>query len=548
MFNLQVGIRFTTIVTSWSLLNVACMVLIFSSCTDDHNAYSAKDENGKFINYISIDGKKFKDGEASFYPMVLNYSVDVARSDEGSAGLHVTPRAEYHSAYGDAKDQSLDPWPGDSATSHGIIQSHFAAIKDMGFNCIRLTGFTATDFYNNGKGFHTWSMLDLSDTEKGNLNITQRMIPLLRTILGYAEREGLRVILLISAIENQPENQINLYSKLAEGLADEKTLMAYDLYNEPIYFDKGDYTKEETTSFVRSYNAAIKESAPHHLTTIGLSHYKIVHEWDPALMDVDFHAFHVYPYGSIKLSKLERYEAKLCWISRNIDKPWILGETGLNTAEGCEPLNWSWGTVEDQRKFMSYSLEEARSAGASGYGWWSFQDMKFKPGVTEGTCSASCYGLVDHKPGNYFINSEGDTILGGLKTPVDSLPFRNFVADQPYSNSLFSYPMPAENVYYNIDYLPENEFFTGRIVDENGDGVVDAIVTLRNPVSKAVYSTFTKSDGTFNIKTGYTNVLKHPDFELRATAVRMSTEMVKIGEIYKGKGQSVESIVLRAIN
>ncbi len=525
-----------------------CVAFIFNSCTVDHNTYSAQDKKGKFRNYISLDGKKFMDAEATFYPMVLNYSVDVIRSEGDSNGLRITPRAEYHPEFGDEKGQSLNPWPLDSAVSHDIIQSHFTAIKDMGFNCIRLTGFTATDFYDNGTGFHTWSMLDLSDTEHGNRNITKKLIPLLRTILSYAEREGLRVILLISAVEDQPENQLNLYSKLAEGLAKVKTLMAYDLYNEPIYFDKGDYSKKETTEFVRNYNKAIKRFAPNHLTTIGLSHYKIVHEWDPALMDVDFHAFHVYPYGSINLSKLERYEAKLYWISRNIEKPWIFGETGLNTAKGCEPLNWSWGSVEDQRKFMSYSLEEARSAGASGYGWWAFQDMKFKPGVTEGTCAASCYGLVNQKPGNYFINSAGDSILGGVKTPLDELPLRDFVSNNPYPKSFGSYPMPNERVYYNIDYLPEKEFFTGRVVDENGYGIVDAIVSLRNPISKAVYTTFSKSDGKFNIKTGYTNVLAHPDFELRVTAVKMSTEVVKIGQIYKDEGESVENVVLRAVN
>lgn len=540
--------HFYTTISRLTCLTLSFLAIISNSCTSNHNAYSVKDENGKFVNYITLNGNKFMDGDATFYPMVLNYSVDVARSDEGSMGLHITPRAEYHPDFGEGNGQSLSPWPGDSAISHGIIQSHFTAIKDMGFNCIRLTGFTATDFYDQGTGFHTWSMLDLSDTEPGNRNITKKLIPLLRTILSYAEREGLRVILLISAVERQPDYQLNLYSKLAEGLANEKTLLAYDLYNEPIYSDKGDYSKEETTEFVRNYNKAIKRFAPNHLTTIGLCHYKIVHEWDPVLMDVDFHAFHVYPYGSINLSKLERFEAKLYWISRNIEKPWILGETGLNTAEGCEPLNWSWGTIEDQRKFMSYSLKEARAAGASGYGWWSFQDMKFKPGVTEGTCATSCYGLVNHKPGNYFINSAGDSILGGMKTPVDELPFRDFVSNDPYPDSFGSYPMPDESVYYNIDYLPENEFFTGRVVDENGHGIVDAIVSLRNPISKAVYTTFSKSDGNFNIKTGYTNVLAHPDFELRVTAVRRSTEVMKIREIYKGEGRAVENVVLKKVN
>ena len=307
-----------------------------------------------------------------------------------------------------------------------------------------------------------------------------------------------------------------------KALKDEKALMAYDFYNEPLYFDKGNYTKKETKAFVESYNKAIKDVSPKHLTTIGLSHYKIVYEWDPELMDVDFLSFHIYPYWSKHLDKLERFEAKFYWISQNITKPWIIGETGLNTAEGCEPLNWSWGNYDDQLEFMSYSLKLNRMAGASGYSWWSFQDMQFPPGKIEGTCNVSDYGLVNRKAGAY-LNSNGAEILGKLKHKIEDLPFTDFINAHPYEPSFWDKTLSPDEVYYNIDYLPYENIAKGKIVDEKGAPIANAIVTINNTVSGSKYATFTKPDGSFEIKTGWTNVFKNLDFKLRVELTLGST-------------------------
>ena len=113
-----------------------------------------------------------------------------------------------------------------------------------------------------------------------------------KKILKLAEKADIRVILLISGVETQQDNQHNYYKKIAEALSNEKALLAYDLYNEPVYFDRGRYTKNETHDFIKNYNDLIKSVAPNHLTTIGLTHYKIVYEWDPELMEVDFLSFH----------------------------------------------------------------------------------------------------------------------------------------------------------------------------------------------------------------------------------------------------------------
>lgn len=499
-------------------------------------------ETGRFLNYISLEDKVFKDGESDYYPMIMNYSVDVYNADTSSStGFYATPRKGYHPNYGEQEGESLAPWGEDSTKTHAQIRSHFASIKEMGFNGLRITGFTATDVYNGG--FHTWTKIDVSDTKRGNENIKNGLVPLLKTIIGFAEEYELRVILLLSAIETQPENQLNFYSKIAEELSDCKSLMAYDLYNEPIYFDRGDYTKQQTKEFVESYNKAIKDNSPNHLTTIGLTHYKIVSEWDPELMDVDFLSFHAYPYWSKNLSLLERFESKLYWISKNISKPWIVGETGLNTVEECGPQNLASGTYQDQLKFMSYSLEKFKSAGASGYSWWSFQDTREK---LNGECPhSSCYGLVDRKKGVFYKNAEGDKIIGELKNPVNELPFKAFTQNAPYEVPFWSRISKTDDEhYYNIDYLPAHKNAIGRVIDSEGNPVEDAIITLKNTVSNTQYSTFSKPNSAFDLKTGWTNIFAHPDFNIRVTAVKMKTREIPLGDIYSGEVNKMNDVVL----
>ena len=522
------------------------ILFLLFSCTQKKESYQAKiDTDGRFSNYISMDGKVFKDGEQDFYPVVMNYSMDVhSKKTDSSVTFLASPRGGYHPEYGNEENKNMDPWGRNEKELLSIIGAHFTSIKDMGFNSLRVTGFTSTDIYNERKGFHTWSKIDISNSEEGNRNITEGMVPLLKQILQLAEESQLRVILLLSAIETQPENQLNFYNKIATSLKDEKSLMAYDFYNEPLYFDKGSYTKNETKAFVESYNKSIKDVSPNHLTTIGLSHYKIVSEWDPELMDVDFLSFHLYPYWSKNLDKLERFEAKFYWIAQNITKPWIIGETGLNTAKGCEPLNWSWGNYADQLEFMSYSLKLNRMAGASGYSWWSFQDMRFPPGKIEGTCNVSDYGLVNRKSGTY-TNSNGDEILGELKHKNEDLPFTEFINNHPYETSFWDKTLNPDEVYYNIDYLPNENRAKGKVINEKGNPVANAIVTIYNTTSKSRYTTFTKPDGSFEIKTGWTNVFKNLDFKLKATAVKMKTKEIPLRNIYKNKGDVFEAITLK---
>ena len=143
--------------------------------------YCNKMNEQKFKNYISLEGKVFKDGGQDFYPMVLNYSIDViTKKNTKDVKAYATPRSKYHPFYGNEEGESMSPWGNDANKTHAIIQKHLHNIRRMGFNTIRLTGFSTTDTYG---GFHTWDKLDVSNSSIGNHNINHGIIPLLKILL-----------------------------------------------------------------------------------------------------------------------------------------------------------------------------------------------------------------------------------------------------------------------------------------------------------------------------------------------------------------------------
>ena len=81
-------------------------------------------------------------------------------------------------------------------------------------------------------------------------------------------------------------------------------------------------------------------------------------------------------------------------------------------------------------------------------------------------------------------------------------------------------------------------------MDEKGAPIANAIVTINNTVSGSKYATFTKPDGSFEIKTGWTNVFKNLDFKLRVAAINMQTREITLKDIYKNKGDTFDTVIL----
>ncbi len=227
----------------------------------------------------------------------------------------------------------------------------------------------------------------------------------LDNILAIADSCGLKVILVPSTgkLAQSPDavDDVANYLKVyAAHFADNPAILAYDLYNEPIWVDNlkhfdpaYDHNKYEVCQYVKSWYDSVKLGDPNHLVTMGLCTFNDVIEWDPGIMKLDFISEHLYPnmrpeeHYNIDTAMI-RYRDELIWTARNVPIPWIVGETGFSgTDYQFPPFNvaphtdtaythppYVWGSIADQKAFADTVIQLVRDCGASGISWWQFQD------------------------------------------------------------------------------------------------------------------------------------------------------------------------------
>jgi len=528
------------------LITVLCVVMSFLNL------------HAQFTNYITLDCKTFKDGSEDFYPMIVNYEITLHNDN----GYYVTPRVGYHPQYSsNASPNDQTPWGNTLTSGLEAIEAHFHLIDSMGFNTIRLTGFGAIKRSSSTLG--SWFISDTYSTSF----VQNTLAPLIEEVLDLADEVGLRVILLTGANQCESVNNNQTYTDFLATLTNElalrKTILAYDFYNEPIYEDATDYTKQQTKSFVEDWYNAVKDNAPSHLTTIGLAGFKDVEEWDSDLMKVDFISFHVYPSVVTGDDAYKRFDTHLYWISETINTPWIIGEMGFSAGYPQEnPANGvcsnADGTYSEQLTFIDNTLDKTKDAGGSGYSWWNFQDER-RGGWTSLDCvtgETDYWGLIDHTENNNISLTIGTTtylIPGALKNTISSLPFSSFLSSPYNTGSSFSMPTPSASsyfTYYNYYGRATSGNVTGYVYNMFGEPIENAIVYIEtpygvpNPTSPAsTYLTFSKSDGSFDLKTHYTNVFNY-NLDLVVTAPKCKNYVMSV---YQLSGPSVGNITLEYV-
>lgn len=365
--------------------------------------------SGRMEGYVHLAGDHFElDGEA-WWPVMLNYKAFFAERD---SGVTVVPA----------------PWyTGDD------IGAHFDAIAACGFNAVRVC-------------------LDVSDsvadpTERWRA--TRRMVE-------RAGRSGLRVMLLVKP---PFEGYWRDYAVgLMKMMADEPSLWAWDLMNEPLYFDPAaEREKSETVAEVCRWRDLVRRHAPRHLFTVALAEPIEVFEWDPSLLPVDFVEIHTYhPL---------RVASEMWWYSHYSGRPWMVGETGLPADGDSVPYNM-------QCRFMEETLRYARSCGACGYGWWEFQDAPY--GVN---FEAQYTGLRDTQ--------------GAMKWDVAALLGR--LLQEPVTAAA------SAPVNYGNMLAYDQIALVGRITDRSGHAVEGAVVRGWNDDWSVGMNTYTDADGCFRL-------------------------------------------------
>jgi hypothetical protein len=351
--------------------------------------------------HFSIDGREW-------FPMMLNYKAFIE-------GEHVVPA----------------PW-----YTGGDIREHFDTIASWGFNAVRVC-------------------LDVME-EGGD---TAAMYRATRRMVQQADSAGLRVMLLIKAPFGGWWK--DYAAGLMRRLADLPALWAYDLMNEPLYFDTvADRAKCDAHNIVCEWHRMVRENAPYQLFTVATAEPIEAFEWDPSMLPVDFLEMHTYhPL---------RVQAEMWWYSHYTGKPWMVGETGL-------PADGDSVPYQAQVGFMCETYRYAKFHGAIGYGWWEFQDCP--DGVN---FEAQYTGLRDSK---------------GQRKPAADLPnlFKYLCLGFETDADL----TPPANYYNMLAY--NNVAVTGRIVDESGNPIKDAVIRGWNADWSVGMNTFSDSTGRFRL-------------------------------------------------
>jgi hypothetical protein len=439
--------------------------------------------------YVYLENGKFKLSGQNYYPMVLNYLVQIRKNSQNE--YWVTPTH----CYGNTNEFECH----NKADCLNELKAQFQMVKDMGFNAIRLCGISPdynSDYATNksGKIYMTSGLLDANTPVSETKNVQEELTSTVRTkmfsfisdVLNVAADRGIKVLLLCGGPDTAiyRDKYADYLEALANNFKNSTILLGYDLFNEPTYSSKMGNSKEglsksQICGVVSGWINRMKAVDPNHLITVGFASSATVGDWDPELISVDFASFH--PYGTSNQVGNEIY-----WYAKNMTKPWIIGETGL-------PADNIQTSYEEQKQFASIVSKRCIDCGGDGFSWWQYQDVwwaKEENGVKMEDWGNNYLGLLSHD-GITATTVSGLSVQGTPKPAVDE--FKNFSAYIP------TYTCPMYSDYYNGSGQTKYKV-SGKIVNnQNNSPINGAVVVGRDKNWVAISSTFSKSDGTFDL-------------------------------------------------
>ncbi len=435
------------------ILFICLSAFYLTSCSNDVSTHKP--------DFVYMEGKKFKLNGNDFYPMVLNYGAELM---VGSGNLWIRPA---NTGYGD-KDIKFT-----KEASLLNLKSDMQIIKDMGFNAIRLYGIVEYQIKDDVISKYADSGKDTFVVLKGEY--LEKYLQALADMFKVMDEVGIRAIVLTKKYPDKNPASDQYLTKLLSKFKNEKAIMAWDFFNEPLYFDQPERKKEEVFKIVKDWKKFSRMYAPNQLLTLGLTGTREMFEWDPNILDVDFLSIHPYEFHKGEV------ENEIYWYGKYVKKPWIIGETGFS-ADG-DSISY-----DIQKMYAEKFLKRAVNCGASGFSWWQYKDMQWYD------FQSNFLGLVNNI-GTTQTSDKKLTVTGTVKSAA--AVFKNFNSKEKTEEC------DCRPNYYNYDGLNQYAIkgklvnkVTGQPVEGGGAVAWDLNFGKSN-------ITFTKEDGTFTLYGNY---------------------------------------------
>jgi Cellulase (glycosyl hydrolase family 5) len=430
---------------SLSVGTLFLLAVTFHGCEERHGFVRVS------ANGFHVNGRKF-------FPMVVNFIVTVRVEDNT---FWISPAQDY----GQIPDTVLAT----PRVSHAALLASFRMARDMGFNTVRILGFAdlLPDSVQPSIRCRTSAHLDTvvavtTSLQKAYLNAIDGMFDAAREV-------GLYVIPLVQlrVADHRMEDHFAL---IADRFANDTVVLAYDLFNEPLYFDRIERSKQEVHAILKRWRALFDTHAPNQLYTIGLTGVREIFEFDPNMLGVDFISFHPYEYEP------DQVRNEMRWYGLNVDVPWIIGETAIPADNDSVPY-------DEQADFARRTLIQARACGAIGYSWWQFQDVKW------GRFHVDHMGVLNGA--GTTRTSHGD-LLRGTPKPIAQV-IRAF---DPWVDPGPCLCLPNYRNFSNAKTHKVN----GRLVDELGHPINEGVVLAWNEAWNESYHTISGPNGRFELR------------------------------------------------
>ena len=169
-----------------------------------------------------------------FFPLAVNYGVALCGTADS---LWACPAFEY---------AVLPPQlPATHNADRIRLKADMEMISDMGFNTVRLVGFGEAASLDSGLFARVktpWrrdTVLRLSEGSR-----YEQYLSAIGDVLDAVRSAGIRSILLVTIHPDRPATEQH-FIRIADRFRNDTTVLAYDIFNEPLYFDKPERPKKE---------------------------------------------------------------------------------------------------------------------------------------------------------------------------------------------------------------------------------------------------------------------------------------------------------------